>query len=176
MTKELIELGKKFAACKEAFEAAKKLSDDANDAWGECETQLMEAMKEAGVGSISIDGVGRLTLSRTSYPSVNGANKPIFFDYLRNTGNEGLLKLDVATNTLTAFLKKHVQELQADLAINGLTDYQARCLATLPGYEDALKAVHKPVDEMDAEQIANDILKSMGATPFTKQKVSLSKK
>lgn len=175
MTKEIILLGEKFAACKKAHEAAKKALDDIGADWDAVEKELIEAMLEAGVKTIKIDGLGAFTLRRSSYPSVNAGNKPTFFEYLRGAGHEHLLKLDVPTNTLNAFLKRHVEELREQLPQRGLTEFEAECLARMPGYEDAKKKVGIPIDSMDAEQFANDILKSMGASPFTKQDIAFSK-
>lgn len=175
MTQEIIELGKKFAASKVSYEEAKKVLDKINDEWTQIEKDLLEAMTAAGLKSIDIDGVGKLTMKRTSYPSVNSANKPTFFNYLTGAGHGDLLKLDVPTNTLTAFLKKHVEELQADLQKRGLNDFEAERLSMLPGYENVRCSTGIPLDKMDAEVFANDILKSWGASPFTKTEITFKK-
>jgi hypothetical protein len=150
MTQEIIELGKKFAECKKESEELTKKLKAANEAWDAVEKELLEVMLDAQVNSIDIEGVGRLTMSRSSYPSVNAAAKPQFFDYLKDSGNGGLLKLDVNPQTLNAFLKKHIEELRTQLISNGLNEMQAISLSQLSGYENAMQKVGLPVDEMDA--------------------------
>jgi hypothetical protein len=169
------ELARQFGDLKRAHEAIAALLSALGERWDENEKALIEHMIEEGISSVKIEGYGNFILSRSTYPNVNAANKPAFFEYLKASGNEGLLRLDVPTNTLTAFLKKHVEELKAQLTATGLTAHQAQCLSTLPEFSDAAKGVGHPLDEMIAEDIAQAILKSQGAVMFTKTGISLRK-
>jgi len=112
------------------------------------ESELLEAMVEEGVNSLRIDGVGLLSMKVTNYLSVNVANKPAFFEYLQESGNGGLLKLDVNPKTLTAFLSEHLKALTKDYVDSGM-------------------------DEIDARNKALDGLKSKGASYFSERGISL---
>jgi hypothetical protein len=106
---------------------------------------------------------------------VNAANKPQFFVYLKGAGHGGLIKEDVNSRTLDSFLKRHVDEIRKQLIDEGLTEAQAQALARKDAEKyDGLVANYRP-DEMDAEEMAQDILISHGAAMFTKQGISLTK-
>lgn len=174
-------LAKQFGDLKRLHEALKACLDEVAEHWDECEKQLIEHMIDEGVSSIKIEGYGNFILSRSTYPNVNAANKPQFFEYLKASGNEGLLKLDVPTNTLTAFLKKHVDELKKQFTEEGVQPYQAQLLAGYRDaegnapYSDAAKSIGSPVDEMVADELATALLKTQGAAMFTKSGISLRK-
>lgn len=173
MANIIVELGRKFAACKVKYEAAKKLADEANEEWGAAEAELMEAMIEGQTKSITIDGIGRLTLRRQNYPSVNAANKPLFFEYLKASGHGDLLKLDVHAATLQKFLKEHKDELSAQVQSAGLSEHQAECLQNVEQFS-GIKAGQK-FDEMEAGDVVEAILKVNGAAMFSKSDISLTK-
>jgi hypothetical protein len=126
MNQRLVELAKEFKGFKiahaEAADALKKIETD----WQENETKLQELMIEEGVRSITIEGVGQLSLRTTNYPSVNAANKPQFFEYLKKTGNDSILKLDVNPRTLGAFLKEHTESLISEKMKDGSDEVSAR--------------------------------------------------
>lgn len=142
METNVTQLAKEFARLKEehekAGEAVKRLADE----WNTVETQLLEAMVEEGVNSVSVVGCGLFSLTTKNYLSVKAENKSGFFDYLRQTGNEGLLKLDVNPRTLSAFLKEHLEELVA-------------------------KAVSTGQDAIDARNHSLEALKNVGASYFS---------
>lgn len=171
----IVTLGRTYAEKRRAHEAAKTEIKKLAEAEEEAENELIEALIEAGTKSISIEGVGRLTLSRSTYPSVNAAGKPTFFEYLKEAGHGGLLKLDVNPQTLQSFLKKHVVEIQQQLSSEGLSDYQAEILNQ--GAKEQYHGVKAGtvIDEMDAEEMARDILIAKGAAMFTKRGISLVK-
>ena len=140
------------------FRDAKNISDDLTaqlkkvDAdWGEIETKLLDAMVEEGVRSVDIEGVGKLSMRVTNYLSVNAANKPRMFEYLKATGNGALIKEDVNPKTLTSFLGKHLEELIA-VEMN----------------EDKL-------DLVQARTKALGLLQAEGASYFTKRGIALGK-
>lgn len=173
MNNEIVELARKFKECKVKAEDLKAQLETANSEWSAVESDLIEAMKDAGVGSVKIDGVGLIMMRRKAYLSVNAANKPSFFEYLQASGNGDLLKLDVHNATLTAFLKKHQEELSGQFQAEGLSPEQAALLAGVEGCEDAVKAVGQPLDEMAADEIAMKLLKSRGAAVFEKTDIAL---
>lgn len=151
MNQNLIELGKQFKECKDAHDAAKSALDAANEKWEAVEDELRSAMVDDCVNSVDIEGVGKLSLVRKSFLSVNAANKPQFYQYLQESGNGDLLKLDVNPRTLTAFLKNH---------------------------KDTLTKQYMVIDEMDkidAEEKAETLLKEKGASHFSEITISLRK-
>jgi len=150
MNPNLIELGKTFKSYKDAHEKAKAQLDEINAQWEECEKELLAAMLEDCVNSIDIDGVGKISLVRKSFLSVNAANKPAFYSYLKASGNGSLLKEDVNPRTLGAFLKEHVAELAAQYKAQGM-------------------------DEVDAKVKAEEFLKEKGASHFSENSLSLRK-
>lgn len=77
----------------------------------EAEKQLLEAMAESGVNSIKLEGLGLFSMRTKNYFNVNAEDKPKFFEYLKNTSNESILKLDINPQTLKAFLSDHFEEL-----------------------------------------------------------------
>lgn len=107
----LTDLARKYKELKDLNEAKKEELSKINADWTEVENQLLEAFVEEGVNSIKIEGMGNFVMRTKNYLSVNAANKPTFFDYLRESGNEGLLKLDVNPRTLTSFLGTHLEDL-----------------------------------------------------------------
>ncbi len=177
----IVDLGRKFAACKAEHDEAAKVLKDIAAKWTEVENELLQAMSEAGMKSITIEGVGRLTLRRSHYPSVNSSNKPGFFEYMKKSGHGALIKEDVNTQTLNAFLKRHVEELKLQLEEDGLTTLQADILNEKAGMDPENYGKYMGVttglkiDAMDAEEIALAILKSQGAAMFEKKDIALSK-
>lgn len=147
----IVELGRKFKELKEEHEKQSDILKQVGVRWDEAERDLLEAMVEEGVKSIEIAGLGRFTMRVTNYLSVNAANKEGFYEYLKEAGHGGLLKLDVNPKTLTAFLSQHFEELQKKY-----------------GDEAGL-------DMVDAREKALEFLKSKGAAYFTKRDISLTK-
>ncbi len=126
MSKQIVELAKKykdFDARHKAASAALKLL---NEEWGECEVELLEAMVEDGVNSVKLEGVGNFSMATKAFLSVTAANKPSFFIYLKKTGNGGLLKEDVNSATLSSFLKDHLEQLVRDKVNSGKDEVDAR--------------------------------------------------
>ena len=67
-----------------------------------------EAMRAAGVKTITIEDVGRITISGRYSCSV--LDKPAAFKWLRDTGNEGLIQETVNSSTLSAFARRLIEE------------------------------------------------------------------
>ena len=171
----LVKLGRTYAAARKMRETTalelKKLQELEDAA----EADLMEALITAQTKSITIEGVGRLTVTRSTYPSVNASSKPLFFTYLKEFGHGGLIKEDVNSQTLNAFLKRHVVELKQQFTTEGVTAQQAELLACADPDKYGPQLAGVVVDEMDADEMAIDLLKAKGAAMFTKQGITLNK-
>jgi hypothetical protein len=174
MNNIIIELGNKYFKIETKYEELaaelKKLSEEFDAA----EKELIDAMIAASVKSINIEGAGKFTLSNTTYPSVTAANKPTFFEYMKAFGHGGLIKEDVNTQTLNSFLKRHRDELTAQFMMHGLEESQASFLKEHPSevIADSVDSfVGTPMDEMDANELADKVLQSQGAAMFKKQKI-----
>lgn len=149
MNNKLVELGIKFKKFKDDYKVQEDALKLLGGQWEECERELLDAMVEEGVNSIDIDGVGKLSMRTENYLSVNTANTPLFYSYLKESGNGTLLKEYVNPRTLTSFLKEHLE-----LKISEIQSV-------------------KEIDEFDARNEALEFLKSKGAAYFQKKSVSL---
>jgi hypothetical protein len=148
MNTKIIELGKQFKEFKKRDSELKAEMKILDEKWSACEEQLLEAMVEEGVKSVTIENVGMLSMRTTNFLSVTADNKPSFFEYLQESGNSGLLKLDVHAATLKSFLDGHLEKLVQEKKDAG-------------------------IDEMEARSEALEFLKSKGAGYFTKRGVAL---
>lgn len=146
MNSKIVGLAEKFRAFKDKHATMSKELVELNAGWNECETQLLDAMVDEGVKTIKIDGVGMLMMVTTHKGNVVAANKPVFFDYLKESGHDSILKLDVNSMTLSAFLKSHIEELAKKYEAEGN-------------------------DEVDARNKAVDFLKEKGASLFSEKTI-----
>jgi hypothetical protein len=71
---------------------------------------LPAAMDEAGLTSVTVTGVGRVSLVSDAYVSVPVVNIPEFHDWLRDSGSGALIKETVHASTLKAFVKGLIKE------------------------------------------------------------------
>lgn len=126
MTPQITKLATKFKELRAQSEEQTKALKELNLEWEAVEKELLEAMAEEGVRSVDIEGLGKFYMTTKNYLSVNIANKPSFYDYLQESGNGNLLKLDVNPRTLTAFLKGHLEELISQKVQGGLDQIEAR--------------------------------------------------
>lgn len=144
-------LAAKFKELKEKSESIENELKQVNAEWSEVELLLLEALVNEGVKTIKLDGLGTYTLKVTNYLSVNAANKPSFLEYLKRTGNGGLIKEDVNSKTLTAFLRGHLDDV-------------------------AKRFVEKENDdEVTARNKALEFLNKQGANYFTKREIAFRK-
>jgi hypothetical protein len=143
------ELCADFARLKQSYETIEEQLKAVNAEWTSVEEQLIEAMAEEGMNSIDLETLGKFSLKTTNYLSVNTANKEHFFEYLKESGNGGLLKLDVNPKTLTAFLGRHLEEIK-----------------------DTLISTEE-LDSISAQEKALTFLKEKGANYFTKRAIAL---
>jgi signal transduction histidine kinase len=115
------------------YDQVRKLTDqikEAREALDEMEKRLSreqvpEAMRAAGVKTITIEGVGRVSLSNRW--SCSMLDKQLGFDYLRANGAEGLIIETVNSQTLAAYAKElsteEGKELPADVFKTGIMTY-----------------------------------------------------
>lgn len=143
------ELAQRFVELKAASEELGDKLKEVNAAWTEVETQLLEAMVEEGVNSVKLAGLGHFIMSTKNYLSVNAANKPGFYAYLKESGNGALLKEEVNPRTLTAFLKGHLEEVAKRIA----DDYN--------------------LDNVEARNKALEFLNQKGASYFSERGITL---
>lgn len=151
MENKLTELAKSFFDCKKSHDDLTEKLKEVEKNWQDVETQMLDAMIEEGVNSISIEGCGQFSMRTKNYLSVNAANKEKFFEYLKESGNGHLLKLDVNPRTLTAFLAEHMEGLVETAQKEGL-------------------------DIVDARDKALKFLNDKGANYFTKRDIALRAK
>lgn len=146
----LQEMARKFADHKLRDDEIKKMKEENDAEWDVIEKEMMELMVQDGVPSIRIEGLGLFSLVTKNYLSVNAANKPQFFEYLQESGNGSLLKLDVHARTLEAFLKTHSEELISKFQAEGL-------------------------DLFEAKEKAHGVLIARGAAHFKDQRIQMKK-
>lgn len=147
---KLSDIGKKYEELQTKSEAQAKVLKDINADWAACEAELLEALVDEGVNSIKLLGLGTISMKTRNFLSVNAGNKPMIFDYLRESGNEALLKLDVNPKTLTSFLSLHLAELVA-------------------------AKVKEGADELDAQKECLEFLNKKGASYFTERGISFKR-
>jgi hypothetical protein len=197
MRPEIKERCTKFAELKAKHEELKTQLTEIGDEWDEVEKALISDMTEEEVKSVKLEGLGQFTMKVTNRLSVNAANKPKFWEYLIASGNGGLLKLDVNTKTLEAFLKTHLADIkkifmsedgfaEADVKIFTEAAFPSALLEGDYSKEDKEKFIAeacnfkmwleelKNLDEIDAEEQAVKLLNYMGANYFRKLEIAHS--
>lgn len=148
MNAQITELARRFRELKLKSEEQAEVLKQINGEWSVIETELLEAMSEEGVSSVKMEGLGNFIMSVRNMLSVNAANQPSFYQYLKESGNGALLKESVNPATLTAFLKGHL--------------------------EDVIKTyIDQGMDTVDARNSALQFLNEKGATYFTKRGITL---
>lgn len=177
MNQEIVELAKKFQDCKERHAEAEKKVKAINEEWLEVEKDLLTAMADEGVKSFDLEGVGKITMRISKIASVNAANKPDFFVYLRDTGNGGLIKEDVNSKTLTSFLRGHIEELQEAIVKDGMPAEHAKMLLDLDinHYNGVEIKPGAKFDAMDASVIVTQLMQGLGASVYEKRDIQLGK-
>jgi len=72
------------------------------------EQQIPEYMDDNEIEKVSVEGVGTVFLQTKVYANVKAENKEAFYEWLRETGNEALIKEYVFPATLNAFAKEQL--------------------------------------------------------------------
>lgn len=150
MNAKMIELAKRFKDLKAESAKQEEVLKKINKEWDAVDQELMSLMIDEGVNSASLTGIGRITMRTKNYLSVTKENKEKFFDYLRESGNDSILKLDVHAGTLGTFLDSHLAELKAKNEADGM-------------------------DMIEARDKALEFLKEKGANYFIKRDLALGK-
>ena len=145
---EIKELAEKFRSIKKRHAEVKAELARVDEEWTEIEQKIMDWMIEEGQKSVTYAGIGRLTMATKNYLSVTADHKPLFFEYLKESGNGDLLKLDVHPKTLGSFLDQHFQNITSQLESSGL-------------------------DQVTAREQALEFLNSKGASFFSKKHITL---
>lgn len=88
--------------------------------------ELLDYLVAEGKNSTGhIDGVGVFTLKRENYPSVTQDKMPVFLDYLREIGQEGLIIESVPAATLKKYCKERIETLTETYIADPLAHEQA---------------------------------------------------
>lgn len=142
------EICKQLLEVKAKHEAASDALKQINLEWSAIESTLIEAMAEEGVASVKLADGTLLSLTTKNRLSVTQANMELFIPYLKEHGHGGLLKEYVAPQTLTAFLKTHLQEIKQRFIDGGQ-------------------------DEFDAAKEALEVLKCNGVSYFSEKTIAI---
>ena len=122
---ELIRHYDKLREVNEAVKKARKALDDLEDHLSH--SDVPDAFKRAGIKTISIEDLGRVTVAYKWGCSIVDGKKPESFQWLRQSGNGSLIIETVNAQTLAAFAKAEVEthgrELPTDLFSTSLRPY-----------------------------------------------------
>jgi hypothetical protein len=125
---ELIPLIKHYAELREVNETikkARKALDGLEDHMSHFD--VPDAFKREGIKTINVIDVGRVTVSYKWGCSIVDGKKPEGFEWLRETGNGGIIIETVNAQTLASFAKSEVEthgrELPVDLFATSLNPY-----------------------------------------------------
>jgi hypothetical protein len=70
---------------------------------------IPQKMEEDGIDNISVDGVGRVSLTGDMYVRVNSDNRDRLHDYLKDIGKSSLITETVNASTLKAVVKSMIR-------------------------------------------------------------------
>ena len=125
---DLVELIKHYAELREVndtIERAFKTLHDLKDHLSHFD--VPDAFRREGIKTINVIDVGRVTVSYKWGCSIVDGKKPEGFEWLRETGNGGIIIETVNAQTLAAFAKNEVEtygrELPTDLFSTSLNPY-----------------------------------------------------
>ena len=129
MSQKISQLAKQYREIEAKHEEQSARLKELSAEWQAIENKLLEAFVEEGVNSVKLEGLGNFILNTKNYLSVTAGNKEQYFEYLKASGNDGLLKLDVNPKTNGAFLDTHLLTLMSEYAAEGLNQIEARMKA-----------------------------------------------
>jgi len=98
----LSELAKEYGAVRDNLDSAKQMVEELEIRKNQLTEQIIEEMVASGQKSARFDGIGLLTVSTKLVGTVK--DKPSFFKYLKESGQESLIKEDVHYQTLQAWM------------------------------------------------------------------------
>lgn len=73
-------------------------------------TKIPQVMEDEGIQRLSVDGVGRVSLTADMHVSVKEGQKEAFYSWLRDNGREDLIQPTVNSSTLKATVKNMVKQ------------------------------------------------------------------
>ncbi len=72
-------------------------------------TKIPQVMEDEGIRNLSVEGVGRVSLTADMHVSVKDGQKESFYDWLRDNGRSDLIQPTVNSSTLKATVKDMVR-------------------------------------------------------------------
>ncbi len=110
MNDTLATLVRQFRELRDRKDELKALVTDNNKALKDlAEAILPEYMEENEIDKITIEGAGTVYVKQELYASVLASDREALYEWLRETGNEDLVKDWVFPATLTAFCKEQLE-------------------------------------------------------------------
>jgi len=73
------------------------------------ETELPEYMEEQELEKVTVDGVGTIFVQQQMYASVKAEDRPAFYEWLKETGNEDMITEWVFPQSVKAFCKEQLE-------------------------------------------------------------------
>lgn len=146
MNNLLVEKAKEYFALKTEHDDLSAKLKTVAEKWDAVEVELMQLLIEEGVNSIKLDGLGAFTLATRNFFNVTKENEESFYQYLKDTGNGGLLREYVNPRTLSTFLNSHFERIKETYG-----------------------------EDFEAKDKALDFLKQKGASVFEKKTISFRK-
>jgi len=72
--------------------------------------EIPECMDAEGIGNITLEGIGRITLTSDVYASIPATMREDAYDWLDANGHGGIIKPTVNAGTLKALIKKMMKD------------------------------------------------------------------
>lgn len=104
---ELAEYQVKLRQIVDGLDRAKKEMQGVYDV---CVTMLASKMLEDGITNVTVDGVGRVTVTSDVYASIKVENRQAAYQFLRDTGNGDLIKDTVNASSLKSLVKSMLKD------------------------------------------------------------------
>ncbi len=105
----LVELVREMKAVQSAKESAEAVVKELNKKFDFLRiTKIPQVMEDEGIPRLTVEGVGRVSLTADMHVSVREGQKEAFYDWLRDNGREDLIQPTVNSSTLKATVKNMV--------------------------------------------------------------------
>lgn len=107
----LVELVREMKAVQSAKETAEEIIKELNKKFDFLRiTKIPQVMEDEGIQRLSVEGVGRVSLTADMHVSVKEGQKESFYEWLRDNGREDLIQPTVNASTLKATVKNMVKQ------------------------------------------------------------------
>jgi uncharacterized protein (DUF342 family) len=73
------------------------------------ETEMPEYMEEQEIDKVTIDGVGTIYVQVQVYSNVKAEDRPAFYEWLKETGNEDMITEWVFPQSVNSFCKEQLE-------------------------------------------------------------------